>query len=73
MFCAAFLANLCYNLSCILYRKLFPRKTKMMVSGAKGRLCVAGWIRVEYVEKELCLTRCGAHSVRSGFMRDAPK
>ena len=49
------------------------RKTKMMVSGAEGRLCVAGWIRVEYVGKELCLTRCGARSVRSGFMRDAPK
>ena len=25
---------------------------------------------MEYVEKELCLTRCDARSVRSGFMRD---
>ena len=26
---------------------------------------------MEYVEKELCLTRCDARSVRSGLMRDA--
>ena len=28
---------------------------------------------MEYVGKELCLMRCNARSVRSGFMRDARK
>ena len=52
------------------------RKTKMMASGAEGEVVrsrVDPCGIVEYVGKELCLTRCGARSVRSGFMRDAPK
>ena len=52
------------------------RKTKMMASGAEGEV-VRSRVNpcgiVEYVGKELCLTRCGARSVRSGFMQDAPK
>ena len=39
----------------------------------KEKLYVAKYIRVDYVEKELCLMRGCAQCVRNGFTLDAPK
>ena len=43
------------------------------MSGAEGEVVRSRVDPCGICGKELCLTRCGARSMRSGFMRDAPK
>ena len=53
--------------------KVNIRQTNMNVSGTEREIALSKIDPCGMCEKKLCLMRCGAHCVKSGFMRDAPK